>query len=242
VNESSGSVPEEYQRKKTISKPIHHEREKNMSKKSFTLIELLVVIAIIAILASMLLPALSKARAAAQQAKCISNMKQIGLYVFMYSNDNNSQPPRIGLYGWFAGTPYLASHGENTEWSWASGLCIEYDAPEGIFSCPSFTPEGTVFSKLYGETVVSPYLSGIGYNALAADLSLDDPRLAGKVIVAESHGYCAVYPIQYAASPSPHAVHGRHSGERVVLTYSDGHVESKVRNQMISDSDKDFVL
>ena len=69
-------------------------------KRAFTLIELLVVIALIAILAALLLPALSKAKARAQRIQCVAQLKQLGLGIQMFASDHNdSYPPKRATPG-----------------------------------------------------------------------------------------------------------------------------------------------
>lgn len=77
------------------------EGTEKMKKQNFTLTELLVVISIIAILAGLLLPALNKSRASAQNAACISNLKQVGATFMLYANDFDDLLPPAD----FAKTP-----------------------------------------------------------------------------------------------------------------------------------------
>jgi len=102
-----------------------------MSKgKLFTLIELLVVIAIIAILASMLLPALSKARAAAQAISCINTQKTLGLMNALYSNDNRSTGWAPAQCTWLGNRPYSYALVVN-------GYLASPSANSSPFMCPT---------------------------------------------------------------------------------------------------------
>jgi prepilin-type N-terminal cleavage/methylation domain-containing protein/prepilin-type processing-associated H-X9-DG protein len=107
-------------------------------RKAFTLIELLVVIAIIAILASLLLPALARAKGKSQQISCLSNLHQIGLSFSMYLNDSQERfPDRRDLKISLGYMPWSTWPTSDPRGGWLPNVIGTYVPGDHIWMCPT---------------------------------------------------------------------------------------------------------
>ena len=122
----------------------------------FTLIELLVVVVIIAILAGLLLPALSSAREKSRRTACASNLRQLGIGMMAYAGDNANHLPNAG---------------SNTSGTWDSAMFTNNYVTAGVFMCPNDRTARTV-----GGSPRS-YAIGAGNGATLANYCIQGSRL-----------------------------------------------------------------
>lgn len=195
-------------------------------KNNFTLIELLVVIAVIAILASLLLPALNKAREKARTIACSSNLKQVATAMTMYAQDAN-------------GFVQMYMYDGTSEYRWTRRLYEDkYLSGRNIFMCPAGTPNTFEnYQYAYGAIMEFPANDGVNVTGSGSTprwtcLSLTRLKNTSAYLLAGDNAYASSGSVNYLKqfasmylNNSLYAIHLRHAG-RGGMAFVDGHAQT----------------